>query len=174
MHDLNTASPLHFKADQPTAPTHPQVNRNSVLLLGKHCARLTRPLAPNMIVKGRSKRSCTRRKNTLFASPEYFSSGTACHTVCGSQAKLHDSFCVHLVRSFLPRQVLLHPAWHGFICTAWRSAAAHAHAQPHAVHAPCGEKLPVAHVGRADTCPPAVLDMRARDAKACVSGLYCP
>jgi len=98
-------------------------------LLGIHCARLTRPLAPNMIVKGRRKRSCTRRKNTLFASPGYFSSGTACHTVCGSQ----QNFMAVPVSLFsalvLPRQVLLHPAWHGFICTAWRSAITHIHAQ---------------------------------------------
>ena len=98
----------------------------------------------NVIFKGRSKRSCTRRKKIPYASlaSDIFFSGTACHTVCGSQ-QYFMAVPVSLLSALVsPRQVVLHPAWHGFICTAWRSAAAYIHAQPYAVHAPCGEKLP--------------------------------
>jgi len=59
-------------------------NRYSVLSLGIQCARLTRPLAPKIFSKDGAKDRVPAEK-IPFASQEYFSSGTACHTVCGSQ-----------------------------------------------------------------------------------------
>ena len=122
------AAPLRLYSQFPHRTMPPRVNRNEVLLLSIHCARLTRPLAPKIFSKDGARDRVPAEK-IPFASQGYFSSGTACHTVCGSQ----QNFMAVPVSLFsalvLPRQVLLHPAWHGFICTAWRSAITHIHAQ---------------------------------------------